>query len=467
MNEIIEPEADAPASMRNVTPVRREPRRFLAPTEELTDDHKPEARRGLMVMAAFAGVFLLGGSIAPLDSAVVGSGRVTVAGHRQAVQNRDGGIVTELDVREGQEVKAGAVLLRLDTTEVAAQERVLARQTIAARMLEARLLTQMRHGATFPRPEWMSSLSDVDMPVAEAAYQTQVVEFSARGSNMGTQVSVLRQRQAQSRAQIEGLKGQLESAQKRSDLTKDQLAAIQTLYDKGLAPLSRVRALQASMAELDGAIAGYNAELSRQAREIDEISAQSRQVFTSNGDQLSEQLREVQSDLFSLEPKLAAARAQIDRATVRAPVGGKVLNMTAFTEGGVVQAGQMLMEIVPAGAGLVVEAEVRPQDVEALKAGLTAQIRFQGAHARRSPTLFGKVTNVSADRLVDEKSGRSYFKLQATIDTQEIEKFEASSGVTVGPGAPADIIVPVRNRTALGYFLDPLSDALWKGMREQ
>jgi HlyD family type I secretion membrane fusion protein len=453
--------------MTTLLPARSQGR--ILPAIDASDDSaQPEIRRGALALGAFFLIFIVGGALTPLDAAVVGTGRVTVSGNRQAVQHRDGGIVSHLSVREGQLVESGQVLLRVDTNELTSQERVLSRQTIAARMLEARLKAQIAGRGAFDRPAWMAELPERDQPDAESTYQSQMTEFRSGAGSLGAQVEVVNQRIAQTDSQLSGLTGQIESTGRQIDITRDQLVDIRQLYDKGLATLSRVRSLESSLAELEGRLSTATSERDRALGQKLELSEQQRELRAGRADSRAELLRQVQTELLTLEPKLIATRAQIDRAEVRATASGRVVGLSIFTEGGVISPGQTLMEIVPEGAPRVVEAQIRPQDAENVHPGQRAQIRFNVAHARRAPQLYGSVTTVSADQFVDERTGMAYFKVQAELPPSEIAKLEAVIGeeAELGPGVPADVVIPIRGRTALGYLVDPLRDALWRSFRE-
>ncbi len=441
---------------------------WLRPSESSDDDAGPEIRRGSLALGAFVLIFIVGGALTPLDAAVVGTGRVTVSGNRQAVQHRDGGIVAQLTVREGQIVAAGDILLSVDTNELTSQERVLSRQTIAARMLESRLVNQMSGREDFARPAWMAGLPERDKADAESTYQSQLTEFRSGAGSLGAQLEVVDQRIAQTDSQLEGLEGQIESARRQITITRDQLVDIRQLYDKGLATLSRVRSLESSAAELQGRLATATADRDRALGMKLELNQQQSELRAGRTDSNAELLRQVQTELLTLEPKLIATRAQIGRAEVRATASGRVVGLTIFTEGGVISPGQTLMEIVPDNAPRIIEAQIRPQDAENVRPGQRAQIRFNVAHARRAPQLFGTVISVSADQFVDERTGLAYFKIQAELPPSEISKLEAAvqGKADIGPGVPADVVIPIRGRTALGYLLDPLQDALWRSFRE-
>ncbi|MFT3722042.1 MAG: HlyD family type I secretion periplasmic adaptor subunit [Hyphomonadaceae bacterium] len=438
----------------------------IPPADDSADE---PVRKGLIAIIAFAAVFLVGGMLIPLDAAVVGQGHIVVAGNRQSVQHRDGGIVSQLLVREGQRVTEGDVLLEIDATELKSRESVLARKSIALRMREARLDSEVKGARSFPRPEWIKQSPASEAAEAEAAYLMQSQEFRAGLGVLGTQNAVLTERIAQLRASLQGLEGETKSVVDQKALAQSQLEDIRGLYTRGYAALPRVRALESSVAELTGKLDSLEGQRKRDLSTISEFEEQRRDLNAKLRDTAAQELSDVQTELLTLEPQLAEVRAQIARAQVRATASGQVVSLSAFTEGGVVSPGQVLMEIVPDRANLVIDAVIRPQDARNIKVGQQAQVKFLIAHARRSPRLFGSVATISADQLVNDKSGQAFFKIQVELPPDEMMRATKAFGeaVEIGPGMPAEVVIPTRDRTALGYLLDPITDALWSGLREE
>lgn len=433
-----------------------------------SDEAAPIARRGLVAAGVFGAIFFIGGAIVPLDAAVMGEGKVVVVGNRQSVQHPDGGVVVDLLVRDGQMVEQGQILVMLDAAELRAEESVLARQTMAARMLEARLSAELAGKASFARPAWMAELDARDSEIAAGAYEAQKREFEAGGEMNKAQKAVLSEQAAQLEATIRSTEAELVTTRERLRLTQDQLKDIKSLHERGYAPTSRLRGLEASVAELEGVLASLTGQGERDRRAILEITGRRREIDANRDGVASEALREIQTELLVLEPRLGDVRAKIARTEIRAPVSGAVVGLSIFTEGGVVAPGQLLMEVVPEKAGLIVEASINPRDAQQITVGQQAQVQFTVASARPMPRLFGTVIGVSADQLVDDASGLSYFKLQAELGPEEMARVREAleSRARIGPGTPASVIVPTRGRSALSYFLDPLDDAIQRGMRE-
>lgn len=433
-----------------------------------SDEAAPIVRRGFLAAGVFGAIFFIGGAMVPLDAAVMGEGKVVVVGNRQSVQHPDGGVVVDLRVRDGQMVEQGQVLIMLDATELRAEESVLARQTMAARMLEARLSAELAGQAAFARPNWMDGLDARDAEIAAGAYEAQKREFDAGREMNRAQKAVLAEQAAQLDATVRSTETELATTQERLRLTQEQLKDIKSLHERGYAPTSRVRSLEASIAELEGALASLTGQGERDRRAILEITGRTREIDANRDGVASEALREIQTELLVLEPKLGDIRAKIARTEIRAPVSGAVVGLSVFTRGGVVAPGQMLMEVVPEKAGLIVEAAINPRDAQQITIGQQAQVQFTVASARPMPRVFGTVIGVSADQLVDESSGLSFFKLQAELGPEEMSRVREAleSRARIGPGTPASVIVPTRGRSALSYFLDPLDDAIQRGMRE-
>lgn len=433
-----------------------------------SDAAGPIARRGLMAAGLFCLAFFVGGALVPLDAAVIGEGRVVVVGNRQSVQHPDGGVVTELLVRDGEMVQQDQILLRLDAAELRAEESVLARQTMAARMLEARLSAEVAGELAFAEPAWMASLTGIDREIAASAFDAQAREFEAGREMNKAQKAVLTEQAAQLDATVRSSETEFATTEERLRLTRDQLADISKLHERGYAPTSRLRDLEASIAGLEGTLASLSGQAERDRRAILEVNERRRELDANRSSVASEALREVQTQLLVLEPQLDDVRAKIARTEIKAPVSGAVVGLSVFTKGGVVAPGQLLMEVVPEKAGLIVEATINPRDAQQVSIGQKAQVQFAVASARSMPRLTGTVIGVSADQLVDEASGLSFFKLQAELGAEEMERVREAlkSRARVGPGTPASVIVPTRGRSALSYFLDPLEDALERGMRE-
>lgn len=439
-----------------------------AGSDVLSEYPRREIAWGLTV----AGLFLLAlfgwGLWARLDSAVSAPGQVVVSGNRQTVQHRDGGIVTALNVREGDRVRAGQELLRLNADELSATERSDADQVIELQALQARLTAELRSAKAIAAPVAFAAMTGRDRASADAAMALQRREFDTRRVALETEESVLTQKVRESSEQITGYSRQAAANREQQRLIAQEIGGLVTLQARGLVPATRVRSLQRNAAELQGNEGEYNADIARTQQEIGESRIRVSDLERQRAADDSKDYQTAEFQLAELQPKLAAVRGQIARTVVRAPATGKVVGLSIFTVGGVVQPGQKLMEVVPENEPLVLEARVKPSDVSDLRIGQRTEIKITGFHERGMPLLHGVVSKISADSLNDEKTGQPYFRIEATVPASELALIRQVRGDAPGlkAGLPVDVIVPLRRRNALQYLTEPLQQALWKSFRE-
>jgi len=439
----------------------------LGPTV-LHDHPRREIILGLTAGGLFLLVLIGGGMIAHFDSGVYAPGQIVVSGNRQAVQHRDQGVVSELDVHEGDRVKAGQVLLRLNADELEASEQADSAQVIGLKALQARLLAELAGRSSIQFPPEFATLTGPDRAVAQAAMTLQTREFVTRNAALNTEKEVLAQKEKESLEQITGYKGQVGANEQQQALIQEEIDGLKDLYARGLVPATRVRSLQRSAAELKGNKGEYDADIARTQEEIGESRIRISDLERERAADDSKEYQTAQFQLSDMEPKLAAVREQIAMTVVRAPVSGRVVGLTVFTIGGVVGPGQKIMDIIPENEPLVIEARVKPSDVSDLKVGQKTQIQITGFHEKSMPLLHGVVTNISADTLTDEKTGAAYFRIEVKVPPAELELIRQVRGARPGlmPGLPVEVVIPLRPRNALDYLFEPLHQMLWKSFRQ-
>lgn len=410
-----------------------------------SDDARTEVRFGAAAMITFFVVFLGWAAVAPLDAAVVAPGIVVVSGARQTVQHRDGGIISQIRVEEGERVEQGAILIELSAPEVLARKEALLSQVLDLQMQRAQLLAQDAGSADIePPPEW-DALPPEDRATADAALERHRREAEARHVAMRTQ----RAGNAVD-ARIAGYQEEIASLNRQHRLLEDELTGVRSLAERGLITMTRVRALERAQAELDG----RRAEL--------------RAAIASALEDRAEQLRDIESRLAQLQPQLAGARAELESTLMRAPASGLIVGLEANTIGGVILPGARVLDIVPEGQDLIVEAHVRPEDADNIQPGLRSEVRITAFSGRTMPMLTGEVERISADRFTDERSGQGYFLARVAVAQSELERLTRHSRgpAQLRPGLPAEVVIPTRKRTALQYLLEPLNQSLWSSFRE-
>jgi HlyD family secretion protein len=439
-----------------------------APSGPIDDAPVREIRTGGMIMLLFFGVLGLWAAFAPLNAAVVAHGTVTVSGARQGLQHRDGGIVSKVFVREGQQVRKGDMLVELATTELTAQERALFSQMVEFQALRARLFAEQT-GAPVVRspPEWVQFVDPLQRATADEALQRQELELVARRRQIAAQKSVLGQRGNQQGARIGGLQGQVESTDRQLQLIDEEIVGVRSLLEKGLAPATRLRALERARADLIGRRGDFVAAIEGARGAIGESRLQAVSVEQDRFAQVAEQMRSVDIQLAEILPRYEAVRVQLEGARVRAPVDGVVQGLVAKAAGVVVRPGEVVVDVVPRGQPLVVDAQIRPDEADDLRPGMTTEVRFTAFHSRDVPVLRGTVERISADRFVDQRTGAAYFEARIVVPPEELARLESTSARgRLQAGLPAEVIVPLRARTALQYLFEPLETAVWGSFRE-
>ncbi len=433
------------------------------------DNPRREIIIGLCVILAFFGGFLGWASFAPLDAAAVAPGVVVVSGNRQSVQHLTGGKIDEILAHDGDSVNAGDLLVELDTDELETQLRQLRSRLITLHAREARLLAEQQGLDQVEPGPWLSRLDGQAGVEAERALAAEQAQFTSRGSSLKSQIDVLQQRKVQTEQRIEGYQAQIASNRERVRLVEDQLEGTLALYEKELAPLTRVRDLQSNIAALQGEDGSLTAQIAASREQMSELDLQITNLRQELNTDVSSRLVETQREIAEVEPQYDAIALRLDRSEIRAPVSGRIVNSSVFTDGGVISPGQVLMEVVPTDRPLVIRAQIEPAYADNVRAGQSAEVRFEVARsARENPILFGEVAQMSADRIVDQQTGIPYFLAEITVPQEELRRLEEflNKDVALRPGYPAEVVIPLRERTMLQYIFEPLTSALWRSFRE-
>lgn len=431
----------------------------------VTDAPRRELMIGGAIIVAFFVIFLGWAAFAPLDQGAYAQGSVAVSGNRQAVQHRDGGVVSALLVEEGDTVRQGQVLLRVGTGELTATERGVAGQVYALLAQRARLVAERDRLASIPTPAEFASLDADDAALAQESLRIQQAQFNARRTGRSTETGVLGQRVNQLNEQIVGYQGQIAANVEQQRLIQEELTGMRSLAAQGYAPQTRVRALERAAAQLDGEQGALRSQIAQSREAIGQARLEMSGVSTKLGEDVAEQFRLIDVQLNELRPRLAELRAQIARSEVRAPATGQVVGLTIFTQGGVIQAGQTLMEVVPSEASQVIVAQISPNDVDNLEPGQQTEVKFPGLRESNPPIIHGRVTRISADSFTVEQTGATFFRVEIVVPAEELAKLGRSAD-TIRPGAPVEVVVLLRKRTALAYLIEPLTNNLWRSGSE-
>jgi HlyD family type I secretion membrane fusion protein len=437
-------------------------------TVPATDDPTRDIRIGVGIIVLFFVVLLGWAALTPLDAAVRAPGVISVLGNRQSVQHPTGGVVTAIHVREGQDVRAGQVLIELSAPDTVAAERSLTSDYLTLLALRARLAAEQSGQLTIQQPLEFAGLAPKDRPLAQAALNMQMGEMRARRGSLSAQQSVLVQRSRQLNEQQTGYFEQRKSLAEQSRILEEELKGLREIAKRGFASQNRVRDLERAQADLQGQQAAMTAEMARASEGKGESRMQSLSLSRDAQEQIATDLRETESKLSEVLPKLVSAREELERAQIRAPATGHVVGLTVFTVGGVVPAGQTLMDVIPDHRGLVIQSQVSPTDADDVYPGQLAQLRFESVHDRNLPLIEGRVRTISADRFTDEKTGRSYFRAEIEVSPAQLNEVQSVLGRgQLRPGLPVEAMLSVRKRSALAYLFDPLMSSFRHALHEQ
>lgn len=428
---------------------------------------------GLALVAVFLGGFGTWAAVAPLESAAIAAGTVTADSSRKTVQHLEGGIIGEILVRDGDYVKAGQPLLRLADTRPRTSLASLNSQLWNAIAREARLIAE-RDGLDIVDYPWELLDQASDPRVADVLAGQERI-FNTRRALLKSRTALIEQRIARVREEIVGLRAQEASAKTQAGLIKQEIADVRVLYDKGLARKPRLLALERALAEIEGQRGEYTAQIAQAEQVIAESELNMITIQNDTQDEVATALRDTQVQISQLREQMEAARDVMTRTEIRAPEDGIVTDLRVRTPGGVIAPGQPLLDLVPAEDRLVVKARIRPDDIDMVHPGLPAKVRLTPFKHRLVPPIDGTVGYVSADHLVDDRNGQSFYEV--TIEIAEAAmKYDGTglrgqvSGLVGGPelvpGMPAEVMIKTGETTVAFYALAPILDSFNRAFRE-
>lgn len=418
----------------------------------------PIRRIGYAILFMTFGLFGSWATFAPLDSAALAPGVVTVKSYRKTVQHLEGGIVKALHVRDGDQVAAGEVLIELDTTQASAEQEMVRSQLIAARALETRLLAE-RDGHEIPA---FADGDSLDRRVREAQDGEAQIFRARRNSRLG-EVDVLNKRIVQLEEQIRGFQAVIAGKQELSKSYSEEVGDLRALLSEGFVDKQRLREQERSLALLRAEIADLQSSIARARLQIGETQLQILQLNKDFTTEVVDKLAEAQTQVFDLRERLAAVEDRARRTQIRAPEAGMVIGLQVHTVGGVISPGTPLLDIVPASEELIVEVQVSPIDIDRVAPGKLADIRFSAFNNATTPVIEGRLTHVSADRLVNEETGVPYYLGRVELT----DKGRKDLGkLLLVPGMPAEVLLNTGERTLLNYLVQPASNAFARSLIE-
>ena len=429
--------------------------------DDLPSLQKPIAAGGLVILVGFAG-FLLWAALVPLEGGVVASGRLVGETDRQTVQHLDGGIVSEILVKEGDRVEAGQVLLRLETLADRERVGVLARKHSNLLVRQARLIGLRLGAASWKLPAALRPAIARDSALSEMV-ELQRQLFESERSSLQAQSAVLEQREQQQGSMISALQERDAAHGREFGIVEGELADMEKLFKKKIVPKKRVTDLRREKARLEGLRADVQGRINTAREAIAETRMQLSALRQDAVRKWSDELSEIEEALAQTDNELAVARDRLMRHDVVSPAVGTVLNLRYVTRGGVVSAGAPILDIVPENKSVSVELHVRPSDIDEVRAGLPARVRLTALSQRTTPLLQGTVVRVSADTIFDQRKRADFYT--ARVDLPAASLSEIGGKQKLYPGMPAEVVIVSSHRTLLATLLRPLSDALFRSFR--
>lgn len=422
-------------------------------------DDKKYARLGWwLVLGGFAG-FLGWAALAPLDKGVAVSGKVMVSGHRKTVQHPTGGIVERIEVRDGEVVKAGQVLIRLKETPLRGQMQSLRSQYLASLASEARLNAESEG---LPVIDFGPQLRNEPEAASTLSLQQQL--FASRAEALATEQQGLRETIAGAEAQLRGTRDSQASKMQQRTAMNEQLQGLRELAREGYTPRNRLLESERLYAQIDGAIAEDFGRIGQLQRQVLELRLRIRKLGEDFQKDLRGQLADTRTRSDDLRNRLASAEFELANSLVRAPAAGVVVGLDVYTEGGVIKPGQALMDIVPQGEPLLVDARVPVQMIDKVHPGLAVELLFPAFNQSTTPRVAGEVTLVSADRQVDERTEEPYYTLRAQVSAEGMRQL---GGLQIRPGMPVEAFVKTGERSMLNYLFKPLLDRTHMALVEE
>lgn len=440
----------------------------------MTEDFNPpsfpqpnSSIRGLFILGLFVVFGILGGlfvwsMIAPLESAVSAPASLSLKGERKKVQHLEGGLVSGIYVSEGEVVKQGQLLLKLDPLRASANFSRFRYQLDQVLARKARLLAELAQDESIHfSGEFLDRISKDKS--ARKIWESEDTHFHARKASFTGQLSILKQRIEQLKKQIAGLKIRRGSRLGQLEIFRSELVGLRDLFQKGYYPKTKILAMERSVVQLEGFVGSDDAEIARAESAMGETKRQIINVQDMRNEELASELKATESELADLEERLVVASDIVGRLKISAPRSGVVQSLKVHTLGGIVSPGETLMEIAPQNEELVVEAQIATVDIDNIQIGQEAEVRLTGLNLMSLPAVYGRVVATSGDAITEQGALASYYLARIEISDEEKEKL---GEVRLTAGMPADVLIKTGERTALEYLLKPAVNAFSKSLNE-
>jgi protease secretion system membrane fusion protein len=431
---------------------------------EVNTDARSFSRIGWLIVLIGFGGFLLWGLFAPLDKGVPLMGTVAKESNRKAIQHQTGGVVQEILVKDGDVVKAGQVLVRMNGVLAKSSYETSEAQYLTARASEARLIAERDGLKTVKFPAELEQRKNEARVTELMTLQSQL--FSSRQMSLQSELGSYDENIAGLKEQIKSLEESRESKKVQMGFLKEQLDGMRDLAKEGYVARNRLLDLERTYAQLSGAISEDIGNIGRFRRQVLEIGLRRSQRMQDYQKEVRTQLNDTEKEAEALGARMTGQKYEVDNIEVKSPVDGTVTALAVFTQGGVVQPGFKMMEIVPTDDPMIVEGQLAVNLIDRVHTGLKTELIFSAFNANKSPHIEGEVEQIAADRTVDERTGQAYYKVRVRV-TPKGQKKLVEHKMDVRPGMPVELFVKTGERTMMNYLLKPVFDRAKSSMSEE
>jgi len=448
--------------MREASPSDR-----FDPAEEMPAVALPSGYRawtllGLFMLTTAFGGFGLWAATVPLDSAVVASGKIAVAGKRKVVQHLEGGIIQKLAVRDGNHVEDGDVLIEFDPTRAKTRVAITRTGYLSALAAEARLEAERDGRATVEFPSELAVQTTLDAEIAELVKSQRRI-FTTRKQESEGQSSILNSRINRLAEEIRGYTAERAAAEQQVEMAREELAILEDLYRRKHTTRNRVLAARREVFQLDGLLGRLAAQIAAAEKEISETRLTIVQTQNKFMSEVAAELKTTQARVLELREQYLASQRELERTVLRAPASGTIFGSQVHTIGGVARPGETLLEIVPDHDELIVEVRLRVQDIDNVAVGQMTEVRFSGLKQRNAQTAQGQLSFVSADAFSDPREPQPYYIANIQVKRAQLERFNS---LRLQPGMPCEVMIRTGERTAFTYLTQPLVESFRRAWRE-
>lgn len=431
-------------------------------TEQSSTDERKFTRLGWLVIGIGLVGFFLWASLAPLDKGVASPGSVIVSGNRKTVQSPVGGVIKKIDVKEGDKVKAGEELVQMSQVQAQAQVDSLKDQYYTTLATEGRLLAERDNLNKIHFSSVFDTIKDNPRVAEIIALQVQL--FSSRQQALRSEIDGFKQSIDGIRYQLKGLQDSRANKQIQLSSIREQMSSMKQLAAEGYLPRNRYLEAQRQFAEISSSIDETIGRIGQLQKQLLESQQRIAQRYADYQREVRTQLAQTQMDANDFKNKLEMANYDLGNTSIVSPVDGTVVGLSIFTQGGVVGAGDHLMDIVPSEASLVVDSRLKVEMIDRVYNGLPVELMFTAFNQNKTPKIPGTVTLISADRLVDKGTGEPYYQMQVTVTPEGLKMLQ---GADIKPGMPVEVFVKTGSRSLLSYLFKPILDRAHTSLTEE